>query len=221
MTAPYLIGTADSNANSATLTIAVATATAAGDAIVVAAANSGTTAVSGVTDSKGNTYTSETSTASQISTSVWVANGPTTALTTSDTITVTYAATNTNVKAAVAGGVTGYSAVDVTPAPASNGGSINPSIASGTLAQAAEVIWFIFANGNGGGSPTGFTNCTSLGTASGNSAEFLTLAYDVVSATTSVTGSCTIATTKWAALCVSLKALAGPVPYLSQNSGMF
>lgn len=222
MSIPYLIGWASSAASSATLVISAGSqggqGTAAGDAITVAAGNSGTLAVTGVADSQGNAYRLVTSIAVNEVQSAWVADssnnpgGPAALAPGTDTITITYAAVNTNVKTAIAGGVTGYSGTDVVPAPTSSASGLTASISLGVLTQASEIIWFSFQNGNGGGTPT-VSGCTALATASGSAAELVTLAYMVTSSTASVTGNATMAVaTKWSALAFSLLGQMPPSP---------
>jgi hypothetical protein len=212
---PYLIGSIATIASGNTAVAGVTTATAEGDAIVVAATNSGALTVTGVTDTPGNSYRQVVSSAAEFTSSMWVADtvnnlDGTLQLTTADTITVTYSGTSVNSRNVVAGGATGYSGVDVTPAVASAASGTSPAIASGTLAQASEVLWAAFVNGNGGGAPSAFTNCTNLATAETGPDEFLSLAYEVVDATTSVTCGCTIASSKWQAMLLSLEGPATP-----------
>lgn len=207
---PYQIGSSTGTDSATTFTVAVTTATTTGDAIVVAIGDSNTIAAA-ITDSKGNVYTSAAGTTTGQKCSVWVALN-TTALTTSDTITVTVNSTTGNHAAIVLGcsGVATASAVDQSPTPTS-GTSTNPSITSGTLAQATELCLAVFQNGSGGGAPSGFGAFINLSTLhAAASSIWLSLAYDKVAATTAVTASCTITSVSWTALLITLKAATGP-----------
>lgn len=141
------VGVALSNSNNSpsgsTFASTVTRATATGDAILVSVtlnANPTTVTVSSVTDSKSNSYSLVQSENAGTGFNVYqfIALN-TTALTTSDTITINFSAANTgpvNVIALDCGGVVTASATDKT---ATGGGGDPQSISSGTLSQAAEI----------------------------------------------------------------------------------
>ncbi|HSX35818.1 MAG TPA: alkaline phosphatase D family protein [Patescibacteria group bacterium] len=209
---PYLVASANQSVGALSFPITVTSATTTGDAIVIGAGG-GNANVNAVIDSQGNSYSKAASVTSGQKCSVWVALN-TTALTTSDTITLTYSATGASNAAVILGcsGVATASAVDQVPTP-TTGTSTSPSITTGTLSQANELCVAVFQDGNGGGAPSGFGSFTNLGTVhSGATSVWDTLAYQKVSSTTAVTASCTIVSSAWSALLITLKESNGPTP---------
>ncbi len=195
--APYLIGTVTAGA-----TVAVSTATAAGDAVFVSISASG--AVTGLTDSQGNTYLQLSGDATNhvylyAATYKGTAGTPTAALSTSDTITIAGATGN-----AVAGAATGLApvAADKTPAFTSGSGTAITGPATGTLATFPELV--IAATGEpSNAAVTWGGGFTSIGSAlsTGNGA---TLAYKLVPSNLSVTPTATLgASSSWDAMTAS------------------
>src|ERR1700691_5122716 len=148
---PYLIGTTGAASTATSQSIVIATGTTAGDIILVATGNSSSSGatVTGVTDSHSNVYLpSLTASVSNEFGQVWIAAygscGPgtnTTALTTANTITVTYSATSGE-KVCIAVGVTGGSNAgngswDVTAIKA--GTSAAPSVTTEYMGNAGEM----------------------------------------------------------------------------------
>jgi hypothetical protein len=207
---PYLLNPSGfaSSTSASSYTVPVATAMASGDGLYVAAScSSPSTTVTGVTDTQGNTYTqrsAESGVTSTPSQSTWEATGSgggaPVPLGTSDTITVTYSAANTNPKAIFAIGVPGWSATDTTATPtAATGASATPSLATGTLSTTSTTVLAVLTNGNSGGSPTSwggsFTQLGSVHAAS--TSEWLTVAYLAVTTTTTVTASASVTSSNW------------------------
>lgn len=144
MSGPYVIGTT-TVATGTSLSVPVTTPTSQGDVIYVACGQSVVAAtVSSVgPDTQGNVYRQLSSSDTNLSGSVWIADsstnsGGTKALGTSDSIPVTYASSsNTKLAAAigisgVAGPVSGATPVDFTVTP-TTGTSNSPEPASQAL----------------------------------------------------------------------------------------
>lgn len=196
--------------------------TLAGDVIIVSGANSGATTVSGVTDSQSNVYTNRSSSSAGTTQSIWTADSGNNASGTkpltggTDTITVTFSATNTNSKCMVAAGASGYGVIDVVPT-STNGTSTTPSISSGALAQVADLVVTSFGIPHAGGAPSAYSGCTQVATVTGGGGEFLSMAFTVSPTAASVTASCTIVSSNWSACMVSFKLisqLAVPAPII-------
>lgn len=191
---PYLIGSNTPGA-AATQTITVSTGTTAGDCIIVGLGNTSAAGatVSSVTDSKSNTYTRiGTANTTQEFGDWFIASG-TTALTTSDTITVNWSSTSgtKNCLAIGASGVLAASPVDQNPAWFHSGLTTNPTVTSGTLAQAVELAIGIVNNANGGGAPSAFGSFTQVAQLHTSTNSFTTLCSMVTASTAAVTFSCT------------------------------
>jgi hypothetical protein len=218
---PYPLGTGYSAAVSNQLTFTTTADSPAGDQKIIGAGASGTDTVTGVSDGTSNTYQQVNTAGAQVLSSIWVTVGATVDVPSGSTITVTYNTSNNNGKTAVMGGYNGYggySSLDVAPAYQSSSGGTTPLIASGTLTEPAEVIFILFGNGNGGGSPNFSSgNCASLGTASGGVTEYLSLAYAVVTSTAPVNYSCTITSAKWSATLASFGQSGSAQLYPLQN----
>src|SRR6185437_11251920 len=122
MANPYLIGVnqqASGVGNNLVITVGSSggLATTAGDQIHIAANTSSLAqTITGITDSKGNTYAVINSDATQVVGIEWETTGTTLGLNIGDTITLTFNGTGT--KAAVAVGIPGVTAGhDVAPTP--------------------------------------------------------------------------------------------------------
>src|SRR6202046_5135222 len=158
---PYLIGSASQKAATATLVISVGStaagstgpghSTVAGDPIVVGASIQSTETITNVQDSQGNSYATFVN-ATAINSTMWVALNTTALVSGTDTITITYSGSTSLAQNAAAVGCSGVataSAVDITVQ--ATGTSATPSVASGTLAQAAELLVSYEANAFSGG----------------------------------------------------------------------
>jgi hypothetical protein len=201
---PYSIGH-NTAGTPATQTIVVGTGTTAGDAIIVLCGNSSAAGatISSVTDSKSNTYNPATTASVTVEFGhVWVALN-TTALTTSDTITVTYS-TTTGQKGCIAVGCSGVatsSAVDQNNS--AHGSSTAPSVTSGTLAQATEMAIGVIFAASGSGVPTS-PPLTQIVTFQSGSSPQITAYYQATASTTAVTCSGTITSANWCAQIITL-----------------
>jgi hypothetical protein len=207
---PYSIGH-NTAGTAAVQTIVVATGTTAGDAIIVCTGNSSTSVtITSVTDSKSNSYAAATTASTSFEFGqIWLALN-TTALTTSDTITVTYSTTTGN-KGCIAVGCSGVvtsSAVDQAPTPA-HAGSTAPTVTTGTLAQATEMAIGCIFSAVGGGVPSAPSLTQIVNFQSGSSPE-VTAYYQATVATTAVTCSATLgASSNWCAAIITLLPAAG------------
>ena len=217
---PYTVCVSTSTGSSSHA-ITVATGSTAGDAIVVSASsNSGN--INSCADSKGNKYVlGQSQSGVALAVSIFVATtaadgvSPTVALTTSDTITVTFA-NSAAAQCVIARGCSGVSLVnpvDVNIGAAAT--SAAPSSGStGTLAQASEWAVAALADSNGGGSPTSWTGgFTARSTQHTGSTEWLTVADQTVAATTALTAGATIVSAQWCMALVTLQFVATGASY--------
>ena len=202
---PYYIGSSTPSA-STTQTITVGTATSAGDAIIVSTGCSSTSVtVSGIIDSSSNTYTAAIpAVTSDEFGQVWIAPDSA-ALTTSDTITVTYVGSGGE-KLAVAVGVSGVAtSSEVDSAKASAQASTgSPSVTSGTLAHASELAIGVIFNKSTGGAPSGFGSFAETTSQQSGTSPYVTVCYLDTASTTAVTFSATITSTDWSAFIIPL-----------------
>lgn len=204
---PYKVCGGNSASGSTTLIVTVTQTTTAGDAIGVWVTSNANN-LTGVTDSKGNTYTQAGTTAvNGTLAGAWFVALNTAKLTAStDTITLTCSGTG-GAKALTAAGCSGLlaaGAVDQTPTP-TTGSSTAPSITSGTLGQANELCLTGETHGASGSAITWGNSFTSLDSQHAPSAEFANDAYLVVSSTSAVTSSATITAAAWGMALVTLK----------------
>jgi hypothetical protein len=206
---PYFIGhNAVAGGAGTTMVISVTNGTTAGDEIHVSAdAANGGPQVSQITDARGNVYTKASSSTSGIPVSNWTSPGPN-ALQPGDTITLTYA-TSAGAKNATVAGIPGLPAnpIDNIPTPTS-GTSTSPSITTGTLAQANEVVLATLASGNAGGAPSWAAGWNLIDTnhRGASSDQYISCAYQIVSSTAPVTASATITSAIWGMCAVTFKA---------------
>lgn len=223
---PYTIGQAQSTVSSLTYTVPVTTTTSAHDSIQLAATGTSTTVAVSMIDSQGNTYVLESSFGSSTTQGIALftcADAAVPLVSGTDSFTVTWSAANANDKAFWAVGVSGAGAVDLVPAITSSTASTNPTIASGTLNHASEILFAFFNTGEIGGVPSamsgGFTN---LGTYTNGTFNYLTCGYQVVAATTSVTCGITTASAKYVAAMVTQQAASGtsPTPAAAAGTGV-
>jgi hypothetical protein len=225
---PYLIVLAGEVVTTATtsLTETVTATTSAGDCIVAFAANSDVVPT-GCSDSQGNIYVQEEiESVSGFKLYGYVAaygsggsGTPTTPLVSgTDTITFTFGSTGSTNTSLVLGAAGCSGIVNTTPVDAAGTlaagvtvASTAPAVTGGTtLAQASEwIIAGLFA-GAASGTPTGWSDSfVSLGTLQPLSgSDWLTLASEIVSATTAQDAAATITSAKWAMVQIALKAAA-------------
>lgn len=201
----YLAGTNTPSA-STTATATITNPVAAGDTIIICCGSGGVIDlnINLVSDTQGNVYNVIQQTITNQGTwqfSCQAAN----ALTTSDSVTVTYSSA-TGTKNLVVVGIHGAAATGVLidQVAQTTGSSTSPSVISSTLASASELAIVAFANGNGGGAPTlggGWTQLTQLH-ASGQA--WMTVGYQALSSTSAVSASTTIASTTWSAQIITV-----------------
>lgn len=214
----YFVG--QSQAAGTTVSIAVAVPTGLGDAILVGASTSLTASAPTAVgpDSKGNVYRQLAIDNTNLGFGGWIADGLSNlggpaALTTSDTIPVTFAsASGTHTSLAVAvRGVAPYT-VDQLPAT-TDGTSTSPSITSGTLRQPNEVAVALKVNANAGGRGFWAAGWTPLvyGLDPSGLGQQTSFAYQVESTTSAVTASALITSAPWTMLLVTLMLAPGSV----------
>jgi hypothetical protein len=220
---PYALGSAANNAAASTLIIRVGTLVGSGSArgsstgdclVVFASVNSTAEQISSVTDSQGNTWTKQsTVSGGEYDSACFIAPNAIALTAATDTITITYSSTSGNGKNAACVGVSGImpaspsdSAGNVTAFSAS---SASPSVTTGTLAEAGEIVFAWCDSGSAPG--VGITwngNFTSLVAdwQAPGSNQFSGLSYYVAPSVSAVTASGTIPTAgKWEMLTVALK----------------
>jgi hypothetical protein len=223
---PFVIGTLTSTTNTASYTVPITTTngtpvTGDGFAVYVASSSisSGGPPVTQITDTKSNQYFEVNSSSVTQQISEWrSATGI--ALTSSDTLTVTFASSTNSLKDICVVDLPGVASGGIDQV-VSNSGSGNPGIitASATPVYSSELCMFASANGGGGGSPTnlatsGFTVLTTLHS---GSSEWLQVGYQIIStsATVTPTSNITGTTNNWAALLTT--STAGTIPQFVQQ----
>jgi large repetitive protein len=208
MANPYAVGSPASGSGSFTLSITVTTATAAGDKIEVAAV-AANGLVTGVTDSRGNSYvqTDGDSTGAGTALFHYIADGATTALQVGDTITVSYTL-SWALKIAIAIATSGLAATALDKHNiATNAGSPSPSVTSAALAQASETVIGVIGDNftSSGGDPVWAAGWTKIISGSVTGYPHVSFAYKQVNSTSAVTANGTISSSKWTAIISSLK----------------
>ena len=214
---------------SSTIVIPVTHAPSAGNLLVAALSNATASAtLNSVTDSKGNTWTIASNflnaASPTLSCQVAYTLQDAGALTTSDTITATFAVTSVNIAGTVDEFTipAGTISVDISPVngstgvTAANSGSTSVSVgASQAIANATElVLCMVATRGNASQTFTqgsGWTKTSSIVKSTG---QFTSIAteYQVTSSTGAQTGTWTLGvSTGWAAVLVSFKASAPAV----------
>lgn len=204
----YLVGT---NTPSAVQfpTIAVGNPVPAGDTIVLSVSVGGSLGVNiwSVTDSHaGSTNTWNMVQQSILGQGMWQLTClVTTALTTSDTITVGFSVA-ADVKTMAAIGINGAatSGTLLDQWAQSSGSGTAMSVTSPSLGNSAELAIAVFGAGSGGGAPTLGGGWTQAAQAHGSGSAWLTVAYQALSASTAVTASATITSTAWGAAVLTL-----------------
>lgn len=194
--APVLIGSLSSATSATTYAIPVGAAVAQGTQIMVWASCSGATSATAVTDSKGNTYTADSTVTANQQLQAFACASTATALATSDTITVTYAAANTQTKTILAAATPGLAGKDV--ASVTTSGTSAAPAATVTPGLPGDIVFAVIADAAAGGAPTavadGWMPLGTIGTA-----PYLTAWYSTTSSTSPRTASATIVSAAWAA----------------------
>src|SRR5580765_1714144 len=155
MADPYVVANPGVAVTGTTQTLSVTRATSPGDHIVVATAVAGSGGVTGVADSRGNTYTLQESDTpgNGVPLFTYLADGATTALQVGDTITITYGLTYAT-KTAVVIGVPGTATTSLDQKNvADSTGSAAPSVTSPTLTQASEIVIGVIGSAQASGDP--------------------------------------------------------------------
>ena len=204
---PNLLVAASSAVSSATYANTVTSAAPAGSAVTVVASAASTTTATGVTDSKGNTYTLvQSATAAAPYQQVFQAVNVT-ALTTSDTITVTFGAANVQEKNIIAVATSFVPAV--TPLDFSSqatGTSAAPSVA-GTPTAYGDALLFIASWATAGGAGTVPDGWQIAAQANVSGQQWTGLWYSVnVAPSGSVTASAAITSAAWSGVLLGYKA---------------
>ena len=204
---PNLLFAASSAVSSATYANTVTSAAPAGSAVTVVASAASTTTATGVTDSKGNTYALvQSATAAAPYQQVFQAVNVT-ALTTSDTITVTFGAANVQEKNIIAVATSYVPAV--TPLDFSaqaTGTSTAPSVA-GTPTAYGDALLFIASWATAGGAGTVPDGWQLAAQANVSGQQWTGLWYSVnVAPSGSVTASAAITSAAWAGVLLGYKA---------------
>jgi hypothetical protein len=216
---PYEIGTGTSILGVNTVVIPVGHVTAAGDAIVVGASvNSTSETIPSCADSQSNKYVLVASHGTKYDGAMFIATAgsggvnPTTALGLTDTITVTYSSlsvTGKNCGAIGCSGIAVASLVDAAAEAENATGTSSPSVATGSLLLANELLCSWEDNGSAGGAITwsGSWSPTIPGFEAASSNQWSSMATQVVSSTASVTATGTITSAAWAIMVISLRGL--------------
>jgi hypothetical protein len=205
---PYALcsGAAASGTNN--IAVTVATPNASGDCIAVWITNNGSNSATGVSDPVNGSYTSVGSVVSNgVLRGQWFIFPNAAVLNTSQQITATYGNTNggKTLHAIGCNQIVAGSPLDVTPTP-TTGTSTSPSISSGTLAVAAELVLAGLVTASGAGSASWSAPFTIIGTNQQNGANQRgSASEDVTTSTGSVTATATITSANWGCVMISLK----------------
>lgn len=190
-------------------------ATTPGSTVTVVASCAGATAATGVTDTQGNTYTLVQSvTTSQYMQVFSCVNAA--VLSNHDSITVTYAASNTqekNIIAITTAGVLTTSNVDFSASANGSGTAIS---VSGTPSEYGDLVLMFVSNASAGGVPSAIPDGWTLL----QQQEIATFQYTSIYYTTNVsaaavTGTATIASAAWSAIIMGLD----DNPFLPASTG--
>jgi hypothetical protein len=194
------------------MAVTTSAAASAGDLVLVVCHGGSSNAATSCTDSAGNTYTAlgTVSVGTRRVTAFWsriaseIASG--------GSVTITYSsATGVKFGAIYKVSGTASSPADIDGGTGASGtSSTNPSITTGTLAQANEIVfaWTVVIGDAGSDSFTQAADFTALTgvTLAGASGGVLRMAYRIVSATTAVTYAPTLGTARdWAVNYVAFK----------------
>jgi hypothetical protein len=181
---------------------AVTQPTGAGDGLIAIFAGTTASNITGVTDTKGNTWSRlHQYNLGTFDIEVW-ATFSGIALTTSDTITPAFSSWTSPRQIYL--GYPGITAEDAGAYVVTNATSTAPSSgASGALAAANELVLGIICDGNGGGAVTWDAGWNPVDSVHTGSTEWLNVAWRVPADTSPVTASGTIASVGWTALVVA------------------
>jgi hypothetical protein len=200
---PVVLGSLSSATSAASYGVPVGSAVAIGQQVMVWAACSGATSATGVTDSKGNTYTRDTNVTTNQQLQVFYCNNINTALTTSDTITTTYAATNTQTKVILVAATPGLAAAGKDASNTTNGSSAAPSCGL-SPAMPGDMVYAVLANAAAGGVPSAIADgWMPLGTI--GTAPYLTVWYGTTASAAALTAGATIVSAAWAMTVTAFK----------------
>jgi hypothetical protein len=178
----------------------------AGSVITAICSAAGASDATGVTDSKGNTYTLVQSCTAGVHMQVFQAVNVT-ALTTSDTITTAYGSANTQQKNFIA--LSTANVLTASPLDFSaqaTGTSASPSV-TGTPANYGDSILFIMSNANAGGVPGAVSDRWQLTQQSNVSGQHYTTVYASTNVLSqAIIGSTSITSAAWSAVLLGYKA---------------
>lgn len=214
--APAVLFSVSSAVSSTTYSNAPVITALAGSCVTVIASASGATNVTGVADSQGNNYVQVQAQTSGVNMSAWQAAGIN-ALSSHDSITVTFGAANTQEKNIIALVTTGVVTTSVTDFSSSaNGTSVSPS-ASGTPSFYGDAMLFIVSDASAGGAPTAITDgWTQLAQQHVSTFQWTTAWYSANVDSSTQSPVATITSAAWSAVIIGLKAS----PLMPVSSGV-
>lgn len=224
MPTPYAVGH-NTPATGTSQVITITGAVALGDCIIVlCGSTAAASTVSTVTDSQSNAYSRIVTPAStSLFNGDWfICKSAATALTVSDTITVTFGAA-TGTKTALAIGVPGVTSnpVDQGPAWVASASTTAPSVTTGTLSQATEIAIGGINSEAVAGAPTIGSGFTQISQVQSGASPFTTLAYKNVSSTAAVTFSATMGSAAGAAIDVVTLLVPAAAAPVTQRQPLF
>jgi len=204
---PLVLFSASSAVSSTTYANGVTTtATIPGSTVTVVASCSGATAATGVTDTAGNTYTLVQSVTVNQQMQVFQCPNAN-VLTSHDSITVTYAAANTqekNITAIATAGV--LPSGSVTDFSSSANGSGTAISVSGTPADYGDIVLLFVSDASAGGIPSAIPDgWTLLSQQHVATFQYTSIYYTANISAAAVTGSATIVSAAWSAIILGLK----------------
>ena len=212
--AAYLVGEGAFASGTTSTVVSVSHATTVGDALVVVAATGSASVTPGpVTDTKANSYAlvGQYQGSNGMCSYVFAAYNSAAALTTADTISVTWSSTSNN-KSVVAVGCPGLATSAALDADQGAAGTSNaPSVSSGALAASGELGLSIIVGGSAAGSVAFGSGWGQIGsTQHTGTGIYLGVAARALSGSGSVTASATLgASAVWSAQVATFKAAAG------------
>jgi hypothetical protein len=203
---PLVLFSASSAVSSTTYANGVTTtATIPGSTINVVASCSGATAATGVTDTAGNVYTLVQSVTVNQQMQVFQCPNAN-VLTSHDSITVTYAAANTqekNITAIATAGV--LPSGSVTDFSSSANGSGTAISVSGTPSEYGDIVLMFVSNASAGGIPSAIPDgWTLLSQQHVATFQYTSIYYTANISAAAVTGSATIVSAAWSAVILGL-----------------
>ena len=193
----YLAGTATPAATSG-VTAAITSTVAAGDTVIVCACTGGspTENVWEISDTQGDVYNVVQQSISEQGMYAFTCQDAN-ALTTSDSVTVAWNSAAAVKNLAVIG-VHGAATTTtlVTKAAQASGSSASPSVTTAALGSSSELAVALFSNGSGGGAPSLPGGWTQIAQVHTSGQAYLTVAYQALAASSAVTASATITSTR-------------------------